>query len=97
MKWRDPLILVFLIVILWQVLYALIGDVALRSPATTAHNLGTLLSDPRFLPHINETSIAFHIRMGFEIEPGDVIVDGISAHSNYDGRGESRVLFVKHI
>src|SRR6185503_12355938 len=65
MKWRDPLILVFLIVILWQVLYALIGDVALRSPATTAHNLGTLLSDPRFLPHINETSIAF--AQGFAI------------------------------
>src|SRR6185295_2870593 len=65
MKWRDPLILVFLIVILWQVLYALIGDVALRSPATTAHNLGTLLSDPRFLPHINETAIAF--AQGFAI------------------------------
>ena len=46
---------------------------------------------------VNKTSIAFHIRMGFEIEPGDVTMDGIFAYSNYDGRGESRVLFVKHI
>lgn len=46
---------------------------------------------------INKTSIAFHIRMGFEIEPGDVTMDGISAHSNYDGKGESRVLFIKHL
>lgn len=46
---------------------------------------------------INKTSIAFHTRMGFEIERGDVLVDGISAHSNYDGKGESRVLFVKHL
>jgi ribosomal protein S18 acetylase RimI-like enzyme len=44
---------------------------------------------------INKTSIAFHLRMGFEIEPGDVMVNGVSAHSNYDGKGESRVLFVK--
>jgi len=46
---------------------------------------------------INKTSIAFHTRMGFEIEPGDTTLDGISAHSNYDGKGESRVLFLKRL
>lgn len=46
---------------------------------------------------VNKTSIAFHQRMGFEIEPGDVEADGISAHANYDGKGESRVLFVKRL
>jgi len=65
MKWRDPLILVFLMVVLWQALYLLVGDVALRSPATTVHNLSNLLNDPRFLPHINETAIAF--AQGFAI------------------------------
>jgi len=65
MKWRDPLILVFLIVILWQVLYLLVGDVALRSPATTALNLKTLLGDERFMPHVRETAIAF--AQGFAI------------------------------
>ena len=46
---------------------------------------------------VNKTSIAFHLRMGFEIEQGDAIQDGISVHTNYDGKGESRVLFVKKL
>ena len=59
MRWRDPLILVFLIVVLWEALYLLVGDVALRSPAATASNLGTLLGDARFIPHVRETLVAF--------------------------------------
>ncbi len=46
---------------------------------------------------VNKTSIAFHQRMGFEIEPGDEIQDGISVHTNYDGNGETRVLFKKEL
>ena len=59
MRWRDPLVLVFLIVVLWEVLYLLVGDVALRSPAATAGNLATLLGDARFIPHVRETLVAF--------------------------------------
>ncbi len=44
---------------------------------------------------VNKPSIAFHLRMGFEIEAGDAVGDGVSVHTNYDGKGESRVLFVK--
>jgi ribosomal protein S18 acetylase RimI-like enzyme len=44
---------------------------------------------------VNKTSIAFHQRMGFEIEQGDEIQDGVSVHTNYDGKGESRALFFK--
>ncbi|RAP22367.1 hypothetical protein C2W64_03582 [Brevibacillus laterosporus] len=36
-------------------------------------------------------------RMGFEIERGDTEVDGISVFSDYDGKNESRVLFVKKV
>ncbi|MBG9734918.1 GNAT family N-acetyltransferase [Paenibacillus alvei] len=46
---------------------------------------------------VNATSIAFHRRMGFQIEEGDSEVNGIPVHTNYDGRGGSRVLFVKPI
>ncbi len=46
---------------------------------------------------VNKLSIAFHERVGFEIEPGDGLVDGVSVHRNYDGIGEDRVLFVKRI
>ncbi len=47
-------------------------------------------------PH-NRTSIQFHLRMGFAVEPGDSLMDGISYHLDYDGPGEDRVLFVKHL
>lgn len=65
MKWRDPFMLVLLLLAGWQLLYAIVGDVALRSPASTVHSLGKLLGDPRFLPHIRETAIAF--AQGFAI------------------------------
>ena len=44
---------------------------------------------------VNKNSIAFHLRMGFSVEPGDKVIDGISVTENYDGYGGDRVLFVK--
>ena len=46
-------------------LYLVVGDVALRSPAATVQNLNTLLADARFLPHVRETGLAF--AQGFAI------------------------------
>lgn len=46
---------------------------------------------------VNKTSISFHTNLGFTIEKGDKILDGISVSSNYDGRGNDRVVFVKEI
>ncbi|MED4583853.1 GNAT family N-acetyltransferase [Brevibacillus choshinensis] len=46
---------------------------------------------------VNKTSISFHTKLGFAIEQGDKMVDGISVSSNYDGRGNDRVVFVKEI
>lgn len=46
---------------------------------------------------VNTTSIAFHTRMGFRMEDGDSEIDGLPIHTNYDGRGGSRVLFVTSI
>jgi GNAT superfamily N-acetyltransferase len=46
---------------------------------------------------VNQISIAFHKRMGFEVEPGDYTVGGMLIHRDYDGPGENRVLFVKKI
>ncbi|RAL24203.1 GNAT family N-acetyltransferase [Thermoflavimicrobium daqui] len=45
----------------------------------------------------NHTSIAFHTKMGFQIEKGDYEVNGISIHKDYDGQGQERVLFVKYL
>lgn len=44
---------------------------------------------------MNQSSIAYHTKMGFVIEKGDKQVDGIDVHSDYDGVEQDRVLFVK--
>ncbi|WP_020061080.1 GNAT family N-acetyltransferase [Bacillus sp. 123MFChir2] len=46
---------------------------------------------------VNKKSIQFHREIGFEIERGDDEIEGVSVHTNYDGKGGSRVLFVKYI
>ena len=46
---------------------------------------------------VNSGSIAFHTRMGFQIEPGDREADGIPVTTDYDGPGQDRVRFVKQL
>ncbi|MDQ6597900.1 GNAT family N-acetyltransferase [Bacillus salipaludis] len=46
---------------------------------------------------VNKVSIAYHTKMGFEIEDGDRIVDGLSINTDYDGPNQDRVLFVKNL
>ncbi|OEH94251.1 GNAT family N-acetyltransferase [Bacillus solimangrovi] len=46
---------------------------------------------------VNQGSIAYHTKMGFEIVKGDREVNGVSVHTNYDGLGQDRVLFVKEM
>ncbi|GAA0379536.1 GNAT family N-acetyltransferase [Bacillus horti] len=46
---------------------------------------------------VNKTSIAYHTKMGFEIEPGSKAVDGVSVIENYDGPNQDRVVFVKRL
>jgi predicted GNAT superfamily acetyltransferase len=45
----------------------------------------------------NETSIAFHARMGFGIEAGDGESGGVSVHRNHDGDGKPKVVFVRDV
>ncbi|MDZ5472203.1 GNAT family N-acetyltransferase [Bacillus sp. 31A1R] len=46
---------------------------------------------------INKTSIAYHTKMGFICQRGDIEVDGIPVHVDYDGQGGDRVVFMKEI
>ncbi|WP_027408432.1 GNAT family N-acetyltransferase [Anoxybacteroides tepidamans] len=47
---------------------------------------------------VNKGSIAFHTKMGVEIEKnGDKEVDGIPVYADYDGPNQDRVLFVKKL
>jgi ribosomal protein S18 acetylase RimI-like enzyme len=46
---------------------------------------------------INSGSIAFHRRMGFQIEKSEQQHDGVAFTADYDGPGQDRVLFVRRI
>ena len=46
---------------------------------------------------VNRGSIAFHQRMGFAIEPGNARVDDVPVAVGYDGGGQDRVRFVRHL
>ncbi len=46
---------------------------------------------------VNKVSIAYHTKMGFDIENGDKELDGMPVFSDYDGPNEDRVLFVKRM
>ena len=46
---------------------------------------------------VNAGSIAFHRRMGFDIEPGEPGPGGVEVARDYDGRGGDRVLFFRRI
>jgi predicted GNAT superfamily acetyltransferase len=46
---------------------------------------------------VNHGSIGFHLRMGFDIEPGDTEVNGVPVTSGYDGDGHDRVRFAKNL
>jgi ribosomal protein S18 acetylase RimI-like enzyme len=46
---------------------------------------------------VNTGSIAFHRRMGFQIEPARPGRGGASGAAGYDGPGQDRVRFVRHL
>jgi predicted GNAT superfamily acetyltransferase len=46
---------------------------------------------------VNTGSVAFHRRMGFRLEPGDVQVHGNPVTAGYDGPGQDRVRFVRDL
>lgn len=58
-RWRDPLALIAIVFAAWQALYWFAGDVALTSPVSTVQHLSGMLQDSRFLPHVQETMLAF--------------------------------------
>lgn len=45
----------------------------------------------------NHNSVAYHTRMGFRIEPGDRVEDGVQVTTDYDGPGLDRVSFVRDL
>jgi GNAT superfamily N-acetyltransferase len=45
----------------------------------------------------NDVSVAFHRTLGFDLEPGDTVLDGLPVHLDYDGPGLDRVVFTRSL
>lgn len=56
---RNTLTLLVAVLVLWQLLYWLVGDVALRSPAQTLEFAARFVTTQQFAAHLAETAGAF--------------------------------------
>jgi NitT/TauT family transport system permease protein len=79
-RWRDPLALIAIVLLAWQALYWFAGDVALTSPVSTLRHLSGMLQDPRFLPHVQETMLAFAQGFTIAVVLGLAIGTTLGAH-----------------
>ena len=62
-EWRGAIALIAGLVVVWQLLYAIVGEVALRSPAETVAVTARLLASASFWPHLIETGEAFLVAL----------------------------------
>lgn len=78
--WRGPLLLVVGLASVWQVLYLMAGEIALRSPLDTVRDTARLLGDPRFWPHLQETMLAFGLALLIAIAAGLLVGITLGVH-----------------
>jgi NitT/TauT family transport system permease protein len=67
---RSTLTLIAAVLIAWQALYWLVGDVALRSPLQTFAFTADFMSTPQFAAHLAETGAAFGFALLIAVASG---------------------------
>jgi NitT/TauT family transport system permease protein len=60
---RNTLTLIAAVLVSWQALYAIVGDVALRSPLQTFAFTAAFVATPQFAAHLAETGAAFGVAL----------------------------------
>lgn len=76
----DTLLVFLGIVVMWQVLHWLAGDVAIASPWATAARMVALLGQTSFWPHVLETLTAFVHGLLYALGGGLVIGVALGGH-----------------
>jgi len=77
---RNTIILIILIVIVWELCYLAVGDVALRSPWQTVRFLGTLMRTDAFWGHLSESMQAFAAALVIAVALGLLIGFTLGLH-----------------
>lgn len=68
--WRGPALLVAGVLATWQILYAIVGDIALRSPIDTIRFTIDMASKANFWPNLVESAKAFAAALAIAIGLG---------------------------
>jgi NitT/TauT family transport system permease protein len=68
--WRHAGLLIVLMLVAWQALYWVVGEVALRSPGETLVYTGKLLAGDMIWPHLAETAKAFVVALLIAVAGG---------------------------
>ena len=77
---RNTIILIVLIVIVWELCYLAVGDLALRSPWQTVRFLGTLMRTDTFWGHLSESMQAFAAALVIAVALGLLIGFALGLH-----------------
>ena len=81
---RNGAVLILVLLAIWQGLYWMVGDVALRSPLQTVAFTAKLLGSDMFWPHLAETATAFGVALALSVVLGLAIgfILGINRFAN---------------
>jgi NitT/TauT family transport system permease protein len=78
--WRGPILLVACMPVVWEALYLVVGDVALRSPAETLRFTFELFGRDTFWPNLAETAKAFVVALAISIALGLAVGFALGFH-----------------
>jgi NitT/TauT family transport system permease protein len=67
---RNALTLIVVLIVLWQLIYSAVGEIAMRSPLATLHYTLHLLGSATFWPHLSETARVFAAALAIAIALG---------------------------
>jgi NitT/TauT family transport system permease protein len=76
----DTLLVCLALVVVWQFLHWLAGEVAIASPWATVSRMVELLGQPSFWPHVQETLTAFAYALIYALGGGLIIGVTLGAH-----------------
>jgi NitT/TauT family transport system permease protein len=77
---RNAIVLIILLLIVWELCYLAVGDVALRSPWQTVRFLGTLMRTDTFWGHLSESMQAFAAALVIAVALGLLIGFALGLH-----------------
>lgn len=69
-SWRGSIILVGTLLVVWQLVYLWVGDIAMRSPLQTFRFTAAFLANERYWPDLAETALACTLAVTISIGVG---------------------------